>query len=150
MNGPYEVPKKSVVMAGRSHKIMIQPKRFSMKVIFGAKSAAKTVGTTFTPLPRIIEKKINELQAMIFDEESASDAQKFLAPPKRGILEKKNDAKFFFKVPICFRRRKMKCRESSETRFPKVSRRSEPSRGVNGRLKILCPNKPSPQKRKWS
>ena len=25
---------------------------------------------------------------MIFDEESASDAQKFLAPPKRVILEK--------------------------------------------------------------
>ena len=30
---------------------------------------------------------------MIFDEESASDAQKFLAPPKRVILEKKIDAK---------------------------------------------------------
>ena len=31
---------------------------------------------------------------------------------------------------LFFRRRKMKCRESSETRFPKVSRRSEPcSRG---------------------
>ena len=35
-------------------------------------------------------EKINELQAKIFDEESASDAQKFLAPPKRRILEKKN------------------------------------------------------------
>ena len=31
---------------------------------------------------------------MIFDEESASDAQKFLAPPKLVILEKKIDANF--------------------------------------------------------
>ena len=31
---------------------------------------------------------------MIFDEESASDAQKFLAPPKIVILEKKIDANF--------------------------------------------------------
>jgi|OM-RGC.v1.036370587 hypothetical protein len=58
-----------------------------MIVMFGAESAAKTVCTTFTPPPRIVEKK-NGLQAMIFDEESASDAQKFLAPPKRRVLEK--------------------------------------------------------------
>ena len=32
---------------------------------------------------------------MIFDEESASDAQKFLAPPKRVIVEKKIDAKIW-------------------------------------------------------
>ena len=30
---------------------------------------------------------------MIFDEESANDAQKFLAPPKRMILKDKIDAK---------------------------------------------------------
>ena len=34
-------------------------------------------------------EKINEPQAIIFDEESASDAQKFPAPPKLVILEKK-------------------------------------------------------------
>ena len=34
---------------------------------------------------------------MIFDEESASDAQKFLAPPKRRILETKIAAKVFEK-----------------------------------------------------
>ena len=34
-------------------------------------------------------EKINELQALVFDDESASDAQKFLAPPKLVILEKK-------------------------------------------------------------
>ena len=61
---------------------------------------------------------------MIFDEESVSDTKKFLAPPKRRSFEKKSRIKFFG------RRKKMKCREVSETRFAKVSRRSEPcSRG---------------------
>ena len=63
-----------------------------MKVIFGAKSAAKTVCTTFTPPPRIVEKKINKLQEKMFDAESASDTQKFLALPQR-ILESKIDSK---------------------------------------------------------
>ena len=49
---------------------------------------------TFIPSSRLGEKK---LQAMIFDEESASDAQKFLAPPKLVILEKKIDANFCWK-----------------------------------------------------
>ena len=34
---------------------------------------------------------------MIFDEESASDAQKFLAPPKRKILETQIDEKILAK-----------------------------------------------------
>ena len=43
-------------------------------------------------------EKINELQAMIFDEESASDDQKFLALPNRRILEKKLTPKTFKKI----------------------------------------------------
>ena len=39
------------------HHNKIQPKGSSMKVILGAKSGAKTVCTTFTPPPRIVEKK---------------------------------------------------------------------------------------------
>ena len=39
---------------------------------------------------------------MIFDEESASDAQKFLAPPKRRILEKKSTPTFLKKLPKNF------------------------------------------------
>ena len=35
---------------------------------------------------------------MIFDKESASDAQKFLAPPKRRILEKKSMPNFLKKI----------------------------------------------------
>ena len=57
-----------------------------MKVVAGAKLATKTVYTTFTPPPRIVENKINELQATIFGKESASDAQKLLAPPECRIL----------------------------------------------------------------
>ena len=46
-----------------------------------------------------------------------------LAPPKHKVLEKRIDAKIFEKISIFWGgRRKMKCRDSSETRFPKVSR----------------------------
>ena len=98
-----------------------------MKVMFGQKSWPKMLCTTFNPSAKDRREKINELQAIIFDKKTASDAQKFLAPPKRRILEKKS-------TPIYFRKKigrwKMKCRESSETRFPKVSLWSEPcSRG---------------------
>ena len=41
------------------------------------------------PFTKARREKINELQAMIFDEESAGDAQKILAPPKRMILQKR-------------------------------------------------------------
>ena len=44
-----------------------------------------------------IEQQKNKLQVTTFDEESASDAQKFLAHPKRRILEKKNDTEIFEK-----------------------------------------------------
>ena len=46
-----------------------------MKVIIGAKSAAKAVCTTFDHSAKDRREKINELQAMTFDQESASDAQ---------------------------------------------------------------------------
>ena len=41
-----------------------------------------------------------------------------------------------FGIFFGFRRRKMKCRESSETRFPKVSRRTEPSSGGKRPFKV--------------
>ena len=66
---------------------------------------------------------------MIFDEESANEAQEILAPPKNLFID--FTLFFFEKTPKrIFRPPKMKCRESSETRFGKVSRQSEPcSRG---------------------
>ena len=42
----------------------------------------------FYPFAKDRREKINELQALVFDDQSASDAQKFLAPPKLVILEK--------------------------------------------------------------
>ena len=56
--------------------------------MFGPTTTSKKQTILFTPSPRLVEKKINELQAMIFDEESAGDAEKLLAPPKRMILQK--------------------------------------------------------------
>ena len=50
----------------------------------------KNTNHTVYPFAKARREKINELQAMIFDEESAYDAQKILAPPKRKILEKIN------------------------------------------------------------
>ena len=49
----------------------------------------------FYPSAKDRREKINELQAMIFEEESAYDAQKILAPPKWKNLENKIDANFF-------------------------------------------------------
>ena len=80
---------------------MIQPKRFSMKVIVGTKSAAKTVCTTFTP-PTDPREIINELQAIIVEGKSASDAQKLLAPPKRNKKLTSKIFDFFSKISECF------------------------------------------------
>ena len=81
------------------------------------------------PITEEVSLKINELQAITFYEESASDAQKFIAPPKCHFLETKNLPAFSV-LKKKLQRRKMKSCKSSETRFAKVSRRSEPcSRG---------------------
>ena len=56
----YELIQKKLVKRATKnydYKIIVQPKRFSMKVMFGAKSAAKKVCTTFTPPSRIVEKQ---------------------------------------------------------------------------------------------
>ena len=75
------------------------------------------------PFAKDLSLKINPLRVITFDDESASDAQKRLASPKRQFL------KIFFKqnrAPIkkkniaqnfAFGVEKMKRRESSETRF---------------------------------
>ena len=52
-----------------------------------------------------------------------------IAPPKRQFLEQKNWTLDKMFVQINFQRRKMKTCKSPETRFPKVSRRSEPCSG---------------------
>ena len=77
------------------------------------------------PFAKEVSPKINELQVITFDDASANADYKFVAPPKPHFFEidpgnfRKNFIKNFFW------RRKMKSCKSSETRFPKVSRRSE-------------------------
>ena len=55
--------------------------------------------------------------------EFAGNAQKFVAPPKRAIF----DSMLLEFHPTNCSRRKVNCQEWSETRFGKVSHRSEPS-----------------------
>ena len=49
------------------------------------------------PLAKEFSPKINELQAITFDDGSAIAAQKILAPPKLQFLEKKIDPELFLK-----------------------------------------------------
>ena len=80
---------------------------------------------------------------MIFRGGSAIDVQKFTAPPKQAVcrfwggavVAKKFRTNFFVDF-FFFRRRKMKCRGSSETRFPKVSGQTEPSSGGKRTFKV--------------
>ena len=69
-------------------KNKIAKTRNRVEVIFDPKSTSKTQTALFTPSPRLVGEKINELHAITFDEESASDAQTLLAPPKREFSEK--------------------------------------------------------------
>ena len=54
-------------------------KRSGVEVIFGPKSTSKT--QTVYPVAKEKKEKLNELQAISFDEESASDAQKTVPVP---------------------------------------------------------------------
>ena len=75
---------------------------------------------------------------MIFDEESASDAQKFLAPPKRRILEKKSTPTFLQKKypPKNLDVEKWNVGNYLKRVFPKFHADRSEVRGVNGRSKF--------------
>ena len=88
------------------------------------------VCTTLTPPPRVVEGW-NICLAMNFRGASASDVQTCTATPRqapcwntfRGVYENCSE--------------KIKCRGSSETRFPKVWGRTEPSSGDKQPFKIV-------------
>ena len=97
----------------------------------------------FYPFIKARNEKINELQAITFRDLSATSAETGLAPPKRAKRQKKfkNFQKRFSKN---FGRRKIKSCKSSETCFPKVSCRSEPSLGGKRPFEIFtCFVRPS-------
>ena len=54
-------------------------------VIFGSKSAKNTNSVVY-PFAKDRREKINELQAMTFDDGPATDAQRVTAPPKSRVL----------------------------------------------------------------
>ena len=58
-----------------------------VEVFFCLKIKPKNRLYHFYPFAKDRREKINELQAMIFDEESANDAQKILAPPKNLFID---------------------------------------------------------------
>ena len=71
-----------------------------------------------------VSPKINELQAITFYEERANDVLALVAPPKRHLVEKKNDPK---KILTLFQKNcsASKNCKSSESRVAKVSRQSK-------------------------
>ena len=77
------------------------------------------------PFSKEVSPKINPLRAITFYDERANDALKFIAPPKPHFFEKIIGFGQFVFPKKKIQRRKIKSCKSSETRFAKVSRRSE-------------------------
>ena len=76
---------------------------------------------------------------MIFDEESASDAEKFLGLPKHGILEQKIDTNIFLKKIAKFFGgdvEKSNAGNRLKRIFPKFPADRSHVRGVNGHSKF--------------
>ena len=111
---------------------LLAKKRKGLKS-FLAESREKNRNYLFYPSAKSRrELKIKTL-GVTFRGASAYYVQKSIAPQKQAVCRFSDD--FFFDENFhqkilpkkCFRRRKMKCWESSETRFPKVWGRTEPS-----------------------
>ena len=81
--------------------------------------------------------------AITFYDRPASDAQIFIAPPKRQFLEKRNQPLDKIFVQKFFQRRKMKACKSPETRFPKDSRPSESCSGGKRPFEVSKKNRNS-------
>ena len=68
------------------HHIIISPQPQGAS-LFRSKVKVKTTKSVFYPFAKDRREKINELQALTFDEESAYDAQKNVALPKHLFIE---------------------------------------------------------------
>ena len=115
---------------------LLAKKRKGLKS-FLAESREKNWNYLFYPSAKSRrELKIKTL-GVTFRGASAYYVQKSIAPQKQAVC-RFSDENFYRKfLPFFFRRRKMKCRESSETRFPKVWGRTEPSSGGKRPVKVL-------------
>ena len=92
---------------------------------FWPKSQGKNRNWAFYPSAKSPTDLKTISSGVIFRGRSATNAQKFVAPPKRLVFDLTPEIFTKNRQKFCFRCRKMKRRESSETRFPKVSRQSE-------------------------
>ena len=105
---------------------------------FGCQVKGKNTNRVVFPFAKDRIDKINALRAITFHDAPASDAQTIVAPPKHLVIDftpifcDKKASKLFV------RRRKIKSCKSPETRFPKVSRRSEPSSGCKQPFEIFA------------
>ena len=70
-----------------SHYQTIIPSQPQGASHFRSKVKVKNTKSVFYPFAKDRREKINELQALTFDEESAYDAQKIVAPPKHQFIE---------------------------------------------------------------
>ena len=109
------------------HHIIISANQKSASQ-FWAKSQEKNRNRLVYPSTKNHRELNFGMSGVVFRDRSAGDAQKCTAPPNRHftcfvmtfkILRKFHPKKTFW-------HRKVKCRESSETRFAKVSGRTEP------------------------
>ena len=120
---------------------LLAKKRKGLKS-FLAESREKNRNYLFYPSAKSRrELKIKTL-GVTFRGASAYYVQKSIATQKKAVCqfldENFFDENLYRKFsPIFFRRRKMKCRESSETRFPKVWGRTEPSSMGKQPVKVL-------------
>ena len=109
---------------------------------FFAKRHSKNKNCLFYPSAKGRRRLKPIVRAMNFRGASAIDVRKFTAPPKQAVCQfsgLEGVRNFFLTnifVDFFFRRRKMKCRGSSETRFPKVSGQTEPSSGGKRIFKV--------------
>ena len=121
---------------------LLAKKRKGLKS-FLAESREKNWNYLFYPSAKSRrELKIKTL-GVAFRGASAYYVQKSIAPQKKAVCQFSDENFFdenFYRTfsPIVFiRRRKKKCREPSETRFPKVWGRTEPSSRGKRPVKVL-------------
>ena len=121
---------------------LLAKKRKGLKS-FLAESRGKNWNYLFYPSAKSRrELKIKTL-GVTFRGASAYYVRKSIAPQKQAVCRFSVEKKFLTKIlskifaNFFFRRRKMKCRESSETRFPKVWGRTEPSSRGKRPVKVL-------------
>ena len=107
----------------------------NFELFFGQKSKGKMKTIFFTPLPKIVETWKSKPRGSFFE------AHLPITSKTPELLQNRTFADFpticfptkvFVEISFtnfCFRCRKMKCRGSSETRFPRVWGRTEPSSG---------------------